>query len=129
FQQTVDLSEVQVRAGALSEGDAIKIKLQMLQFQNDVSSAQLARVQALAALRQFVGFESVPQDYDVDGTLDYQPVHGDLEGLKMLTMNPRPDLLAARQGITAARSQESLAVANGKRDLDLSFNYSHVADI
>ena len=32
FQQTVDLSEAQVRAGALSEGDALKIKLQLLQF-------------------------------------------------------------------------------------------------
>ncbi len=129
FQQTIDLSENQVRAGALSEGDAIKIKLQMLQFQNDVSSAKLARVQALAALRQLVGFESVPENYDVDGTLDYQPVHGDLEALKMLAANSRPDLAAARQGIIVARSQESLAHANGKRDLDVSFNYSHVADI
>jgi len=129
FQQTVDLSEAQVRAGAISEGDALKIKLQLLQFQTDVSSAKLAKVQALAALRQFIGFESVPQDYDVDGTLDYQPIHGDLETLKMLAMNSRPDLQAARQNIVAARSQESLAVANGKRDLDVSFNYSHVADV
>ena len=129
FQQTVDLSEAQVRAGAISEGDALKIKLQLLQFQTDVSSAKLAKLQALAALRQFIGFESVPQDYDVDGTLDYQPIHGDLETLKMLAMNSRPDLQAARQSIVAARSQESLAVANGKRDLDVSFNYSHVADV
>ena len=129
FQQTVDLSDAQARAGAISEGDAIKIKLQLLQFQTDVSSAKLSKVQALAAMRQLVGFESVPQDYDVDGTLDYQPVHGDLESLKMLAINSRPDLQAARQSIAAARSQESLAVANGKRDLDVSFNYSHVADI
>src|ERR1700733_7588268 len=43
FQQTVDLSEIQVKDGALSEGDAIKIKLQLLQFQSDVSSAKLSR--------------------------------------------------------------------------------------
>jgi cobalt-zinc-cadmium efflux system outer membrane protein len=127
FQQTVELSEAQSRAGAISEGDLIKIKLQMLQFQTDVSSAKLAKVQALAALRQFLGFESVPEDYEVDGMLDYQPVHADLEGFKMLAVLSRPDLLAARQGVTLARSQESLAVANGKRDLDLSFNYSHVS--
>ena len=129
FQQTVDLSEIQVKDGALAEGDAIKIKLQLLQFQNDVSSAKLSRVQALAALRQLVGFESVPENYQVEGTLDYQPIHGDLEALKMLAVNSRPDLAAAREGIIAARSQESLAHANGKRDLDVSFNYSHVADI
>ena len=37
----------------MSEGDLLKIKLQMLQFQMDVSAARLARVQALASLRQF----------------------------------------------------------------------------
>lgn len=129
FQQTVELSDAQAEAGAISEGDAIKIKLQLLQFQTDVSSAQLAKVQALSALRQFVGFESVPQDYDVEGTLDYQPIHADLETFKMLAIDSRPDLRAARQSITAARSQQSLAVANGKRDLDVTFNYSHVSDI
>ena len=129
FQQTVELSEAQVRAGAISEGDAIKIKLQLLQFQTDVSSARLAKVQALAGLRQFLGFESVPENYDVDGTLDYQPVHSDLEGFKMLAVRSRPDLRAALQGVTAARSQESLAVANGKRDLDVSFDYTHVSTI
>ena len=45
----------------------------------------------------------------------------------MLAVRSRPDLLAALQGVTSARSQESLAVANGKRDLDVSFNYSHVS--
>ena len=129
FQQTVDLSEAQTKAGAISEGDLIKIKLQLLQFQTDVSSARLAKVQALAALRQFLGFESVPENYDVDGMLDYQPIHSDLEGFKMLAVRSRPDLLAALQGVTSARSQESLAVANGKRDLDVSFDYTHVNTI
>jgi outer membrane protein, heavy metal efflux system len=129
FQQTIELSEAQAKAGAISEGDLIKIKLQALQFQTDVSSAKLAKVQALAALRQFIGFESVPDDYDVDGTLDYQVVHGDLDSLKILAVRSRADLLAARQSVIAARSQQSLAVANGKRDLDLSFNYSHVSTI
>jgi outer membrane protein, heavy metal efflux system len=42
-------------------------------------------------------------------------------------MRSRPDLLAAQQSVTAARSQELLAEANGKRDLTASFNYSHTA--
>lgn len=129
FQQTVELSEAQAQAGAMSGGDVLKIKLQMLQFQTDVSAARLAKVQALAALRHLMGFESVPGDYDVDGTLDYQPIHADLEVLKTLAIHSRPDLAAALEGVTAARSQESLAVANGRRDLDVSFNYTHVNTI
>jgi cobalt-zinc-cadmium efflux system outer membrane protein len=36
-------------------------------------------------------------------------------------------LLAAQQSVIAARSQELLAEAIGKRDVGASFNYSHVA--
>jgi len=34
---------------------------------------------------------------------------------------------AAQLGVTAAQSQESLAEANGKRDVNASINYTHVA--
>jgi cobalt-zinc-cadmium efflux system outer membrane protein len=127
FQKTVDISEERYKAGAVSEGDFLKIKLQFLQFQTDLSAAVLAKVQAIAALRQLVGFESVPDMFDVEGKLDYQPVHAGLEDLKALAMRTRPDLLAAQQSVIAARSQELLAEANGKRDVGASFNYSHVA--
>jgi outer membrane protein, heavy metal efflux system len=127
FQQTVDIGEAQYKAGDISEGDLLKIKLQLLQFQSDVSAAKLAKVQALAGLRQLVGFESVPENFDVQGDLEYLPVHSGLDDLKAQALHSRPDLRAAQQGITASQSQFSLAKANGKRDLTASFNYTHVA--
>ncbi len=127
FQKTVAISEARYQAGDMSEGDLLKIKLQLLQFQNDNFAAKLAKVQALAALRQFLGFESVPDNYDVEGELEYQTVHGGLDDLKALALRTRPDLQAARQNVVASRSAELLAEANSKRDLGASFNYSHVA--
>jgi outer membrane protein, heavy metal efflux system len=127
FQKTVDISETRYKAGDMSEGDLLKIKLQLLQFQSDVFTAKLAKVQALTGLRQFLGFESVPDNYDVEGDLDYLAVHAGLDDLKALALRTRPDLRAAQQNLVAARSQEALAEANGKRDLGASFNYSHVA--
>ncbi len=129
FQKTVDISEARRRAGDMSEGDLLKIKLQLLQFQTDVSSAQLARIQALAGLRQFLGFESIPDDYDVTGDLDYQPQNATLTDLKVLASRSRPDLLAAQESVTAARSQEALARANGKQDLTAGLSYSHTAGV
>src|SRR5271155_3001027 len=129
FQKTVDISESRFKAGDMSEGDLLKIKLQLLQFQSDVFAAKLSKVQALAALRQFLGFESVPDNYDVEGSLDYQPVHGGMDDFKALALRTRPDLQAAQLGVTAAHSQESLAEANGKRDLNVTFDYSHVAGV
>ena len=49
--QTVDLSEIRYRSGAISQDDFLKIKIQLLQFQNDVAQAQLSRVQGLSNLR------------------------------------------------------------------------------
>ena len=129
FQKTVDISKEQYRAGGMSEGDYLKIELQLLQFQTDVSSAELARIQALAALRQLLGFESVPDNYDVQGDLEYEPLHVGLDDLKALAARSRPDLLAAQQNVVAARSQEALAEANGKRDVTGTMNYTHAAGL
>jgi cobalt-zinc-cadmium efflux system outer membrane protein len=129
FQKTLEISESRFKAGDMSEGDLLKIKLQLLQFQSDVLTAGLSKVQALSALRQQVGFESVPDRFDVEGELDYQPVHAGLDDLKALALRSRPDLQAAHLGVTAAQSQESLAEANGKRDLNVTFDYTHTAGV
>ncbi len=127
FQQTVDISAERYKAGDISEGDFLKIKLQMLQFQTDVTSAQVAKVQALGSLRQLIGYGSVPRNYDVAGDLDYRPLTASVDDLQALAMRTRPDLRAAQQGVTAAKSQIALAKADSKQDLSTSFNFSHVS--
>jgi len=129
FQQTATISEQRYKAGDISEGDLLKIKLQMLQFQTDVTAAQVARVQALGSLRQLIGYNALPRNYDVAGDLDYQPLNAGLDDLQALALRTRPDLRAAQQGITAAQSQVSLAKANSKQDLNAAINYSHVSGV
>jgi outer membrane protein, heavy metal efflux system len=129
FQQTVDISRERYRAGDISESDLLKITLQMLQFQTDVASARVAKAQALVSLRQLLGYESVPRDYDVAGDLAYSPMTVTLTDLEARALQERPDVRAAQQGITAAQSQIGLARANGKQDLNLSVNFSHVSSM
>jgi outer membrane protein, heavy metal efflux system len=129
FQNSVQISQARYQAGDISEGDLLKIKLQLLQFQMDLSSAQLAKVQALAALRALLGFESVPENYDVDGELTYQPIQLNVDDLKLLAMRNRPDYRAAQLGVTAAQSQVTLAQANGKHDLTVAVDYSHLGGV
>ena len=129
FQQSVDISQEKFKSGAISEGDLLKTKLQMLQFQMDVSNARVARVQALASLRQLLGYESVPENYAVDGQLEYKAVTAGEDDFKALALRQRPDLRAAQLGITAAQSQLALAKANGKHDLNTTFNYTHVGAV
>jgi len=127
FQNTVDISQERYRAGDISEVDFLKIKIQLLQFQTDMSQAQLAKVQALASLRQSLGYESVQADYDVAGAFDYTPVTITLEDLQLKSIADRPDLRAARQGVVAANSQYQLQKAIGKVDPTGTVDYSHTS--
>jgi cobalt-zinc-cadmium efflux system outer membrane protein len=127
FQQTVDISEAQLKAGFIGEGDYLKIKLQLLQFQTDVSSARLAKVQALVGLRGLLGYDAVPADFDVIGDLSYQPMQAKLEDLQARALRERPDYRAAELGITAAKSQILLAKANAKVDVNGTYDFTHVA--
>ena len=129
FQQTVGISEVRFKDGAMSENDYLKIKLQLLQFETDVRQALLNKAQALSDLRQQLGYESVPATYDVVGEFEYKPLVVTLDELQAKALRNRPDLRAAVLGVTAANSQYALAKANGKQDPTISANYSHVNGI
>lgn len=129
FQTTVDVSEHQYRVGGIAENDYLKIAVQLVQFENDVQQAIMAKAQALSDLRQLLGYESVPADYDVTGPFEYLPETFNLDDLKAKALQNRPDLRAAVQGVTAAQSGYELARADGKQDPTLSLNYSHVNGI
>lgn len=127
FQNTVDIGEARYKAGDISQDDLLKIKLQMLQFQTDVSTAKLARSQGLSDLRQLLGYESISPDFDVAGSFDYQPVKGNLEDFQAKALQSRPDLRAAQLGVVAANSQHALQRAIGKRDVTGQASYTHLA--
>lgn len=129
FQQTVDISQAAYKAGGISEDDFLKIELQLLQYQTDYEQAVLAKAQALSDLRNMLGYESVPADYDVAGPFDYQPLKANLEDLQMKALQSRPDLRAAQQGVTAATSQWELQKAIRLQDFTVTGNYSHVNGI
>lgn len=83
-------------------------------------------MQALAILRQLLGYDSVPRDFDVSGKLAYEPQQLDLDELQARALTLRPDLQAVQGGVNAANSQVALAKANGKQDPSLAIDYTHV---
>src|SRR3974390_154934 len=126
YKKTATLSQDRVNAGAMSRNDLLKIQLQQLQFESDVNAARLALVQALASLRQFLGFDSVPANYDVAGSLVYEPVPLRLEDVQARALAVRPALQAAQRTVVASESQVGLAKANGKVDFNLTFDYTRL---
>jgi cobalt-zinc-cadmium efflux system outer membrane protein len=123
FSNVVDVNRERLRAGDLAEADFYKISLQQLQFEQDVSSAEIALVQSKAAMRQSVGFEVLEEEFDVDGDLAYTKYTITIDDLKRDALAARPDLLAAQSSVKLARDTQALAYSNRARDLTGEVEY------
>ena len=124
FSEEVELNHARMVAGDLAEGDYLKISLQKLQFEQDVSSTELTLVQARASLRQLLGYQSVTDDFDVIGTLAHKKQVVQLAELERQALAVRPDLQAAHSGVKVATDTVSLAFGNRAKDWTWSTDYT-----
>lgn len=127
FTDVVTINRQRVASGDLAEGDFLPIEIQQLQFETDVSAAEVALVQARAALRQLVGYDAVTEDFDVTGDLRFSEQAVALDDLEREALASRPDLLAARSGVTLARDAAALERANRARDIAGNVGYEQGA--
>lgn len=125
FSQEVDLNHARLAAGDLAEGDYLKLSIQKLQFEQDVSAAVLGLVQARVTLRQLLGYQSVTDDFDVQGTLTRVKAAVTLDELQTKAVAARPDLQAAHTGVTLANDTVSLAFGNRARDWTWTGDYGY----
>jgi len=123
FEKVVDINKSRLTAGDISEADYLKISLQKLQFEQDVSAAEVSLVLGKAALRQFVGFTSVPEDFDVAGELTHNRHNVTQAEMERLAFQSRPDYLVAQSSIKLATDSVALALGNRARDLTLEGEY------
>ncbi len=123
FTKVVELNRSRLSAGDIAEADYLKIALQKLQFEQDVSAAEVALVQGKAALRQLVGYETVPEDYEVAGDLlhgKYTVTQAELERQALIE---RPDLQAMQSAVKLANDTVTLAYGNRARDITWDGEY------
>jgi outer membrane protein, heavy metal efflux system len=129
FENVLEVNRERMRAGDLAESEFYKISLQKLQFEQDFSAAEVAVVQAKAALRQNVGYESLTDDFEVIGELMYRKYPVTLDDLKRDALAARPDWLAAQSGVALARHTQDLAFANRARDITGGVEYDRAGPL
>jgi cobalt-zinc-cadmium efflux system outer membrane protein len=129
FSQVVDINKQRMTSGDLAEGDYLKIALQKLQFEQDVSAAEVGLVQGKAALRQLVGYETVTEDFDVIGELAHRKFSVTPEKLQEEALAARPDLQAARANSKLATDTVALAQGNGARDVTGEIEYERFGPV
>jgi cobalt-zinc-cadmium efflux system outer membrane protein len=125
FNQVVTLNQQRMQAGDISEADYLKITIQKLQFEQDVSAAEVSLTQSRAALRQLLGYETVADDFTVTGDLAHQPHPATLDALKQDALASRPDYQAALTNLRLAQDTHALEIGNRARDLTGELEYQH----
>ena len=129
FSNVVEVNRQRVAAGDLAEADFYKISLQKLQFEQDVSGAEVALTQARAALRLNVGLDSVPEEFDVDGDLAHAKYAVTLDDLKQAAIASRPDLLAAQNSTKLAHDTHALDISNRALDVTGEVEYDRAGPL
>jgi outer membrane protein, heavy metal efflux system len=123
FTQVVNINEQRLKSGDIAESDYLKIKLQQLQFEQDVSAAEVALIQGKAALRQLLGYDTVPENFDLAGDLQHTKYTASRKDLENEALLSRPDFLAAQSAVKLANDTVTLAYGNRARDLTVESEY------
>lgn len=124
YRKTVNLSQIRLRAGAISQTDFERIDLQLAGFESDYENAQVNLVQSSDQLQQLLGFETPKRNFEIVGTLDPPQLTVSLPALEQKALAVRPDYRAALQSIQVADADVKLADANGTVDPTLDAGYT-----
>jgi cobalt-zinc-cadmium efflux system outer membrane protein len=110
------VSRERYRVGDIAQIDLDRLELQRVQFQSDLLTAEVnvrtAKIQLLTLLN-----DRTPVDqFDVTGPYDFTGDILPLEEFRRIALETRPDLKAALQSVDKAKTDHTLAVANGSAD-------------
>jgi outer membrane protein, heavy metal efflux system len=126
WDKVLGVSRDRYKAGDIAQIDLDRLELQRVQFESDVLTAEVnlrtAKIQLLTLLN-----DRTPVDqFDVTGPYDFTDGVLPPDEFRRIALETRPDLKAAVQSVDKAKTDHTLAVANGSTDptfgMDLARN-------
>jgi cobalt-zinc-cadmium efflux system outer membrane protein len=122
YDRLLGVNRDRFNGGAIAQVDLDRLEIQRVQYESDLQTAEVglrtAKIQLLALLNDRTPIEQ----FDVTGPYDFSPEVQDLQTLRQLALDMRPDLLSAMQTVEKARNDHMLAVANGSTDPTFSID-------
>jgi outer membrane protein, heavy metal efflux system len=122
YAQVIEGNQVRLNAGDISQTDFDRIKIEEASFQSDVLTARTSMLQARSQLAALLGIDDAAK-LKVTGQLSPPPVQESLQALQQAALQHRPDYLAARQNVSKAEADLTLARANGATDVSIGPEY------
>jgi cobalt-zinc-cadmium efflux system outer membrane protein len=125
YDHVLDISRNRFSAGDIAQIDLDRLELQRVQYESDLQAAEenleTAKIQLLTLLNDRTPIER----FDVSGPYDFNDQLLPRDEFRKIALDTRPDLKAATEAIDKARTDHTLAVANGSTDPTLSAWYTH----
>jgi cobalt-zinc-cadmium efflux system outer membrane protein len=125
YDRVLDISRNRFSAGDIAQIDLDRLELQRVQYESDLQAAEenleTAKIQLLTLLNDRTPIER----FDVSGPYDFNDQLLPRDEFRKIALDTRPDLKAAIEAIDKARTDHTLAVANGSTDPTLSAWYTH----
>jgi len=124
WDRELNVNRTRFDAGDIAQVDLNRLEVQRFQFESDLEAATVNLDTAKIQLRQLLNDSTPIAQFDVTGPFDFAERLVSLEEFQRAALETRPDLRAAELAIAKARSDHSLAVANGSIDPTVSGWYS-----
>jgi cobalt-zinc-cadmium efflux system outer membrane protein len=124
WDHELDISRDRLKAGDIARIDLIRLEIQRAQFESDMVNADVSLRGAKISLLQLL-YDTTPIDrFDVTGPFDFSSQLASLEEYRNIALSTRPDLMAAAQNIDLAKTNHTLAVANGSTDPTITVDFA-----
>lgn len=116
WDHELDINRKRNHAGDLALVDLNRLELERAQFESDYEVAYVNLRTSKIQLLQLLDDRTPIDQFDADGTYDFQEQLVTLEEYRNTGLAARPDLKVAMQSVDLARINHKLAVANGSTD-------------
>jgi len=125
WDQVLDISRTRFSAGDIAQIDLDRLELQRAQYESDVQAAEESLETTKIQLLNLLNDRTPLDQFDVAGPYDFTDQLPALEDVRKTALDNRPDLKVALEAVDKARTDHTLAVANGSTDPTLSAWYTH----
>jgi len=118
FAEVVRVNAIRFKKGVIAEVDLIKLRVQLVDFQNQVITATQEFLTAQNTLKGLLSVDPMV-DLSLKGDLDYTPLSLSLETLRAEALASRPDVLAKTRALSQKSADLKLARALRVPDVTL----------
>jgi cobalt-zinc-cadmium efflux system outer membrane protein len=116
YDHVLDLNRERYKAGGMAKIDMERLELQRVQYESDLQTAAVNLITSKVQLLLLLNDSTNPEQFDVSGPFDFAKQIPPRDAVRQAALDSRPDLRAALQAITKAKTDHQLAVSNGSTD-------------